>query len=156
MSSATVPIEQYSVSVWSCVGHPTQRDQQFGDEVDRKFYREYPQLNLHAHGPRAAGSETCFKIMDFGFGRVFCLSNSQMIFWLITHFRTLNITMDICIVFSRDSLYQWPNKYLKIPRNASTPIFNPQTQIALNTQSPNTFCSHQTIPLTQSALKKSP
>jgi hypothetical protein len=53
-------------------------------------------------------------IMEFGLGLCFCLSKSPTIFLLILHFKSLNIRIDLYIVFPSDSSSKFPNKCLTI------------------------------------------
>jgi len=135
---ATVPVQHCAVSVWPSGRHPTETDQGCGGDIGRKFSKEYPQLNPHAHGVRAACSGTFINIIFLDLGLRLCLSNSHTIFLLKPHFRSSNITIDFYIVFPSYSSSKLSNKCLTIPPLPSLPTLYPipLTQSVLNTQFP--------------------
>jgi len=86
---------------------------------------------------------TFTNIVVFSLGMDLCLSNSHMIFLLIPHFRSLNITIDFRIVFPSDSSSKFFNKCLTISVLPSLPFPSlhilyliPLSQSAVNTLSP--------------------
>jgi hypothetical protein len=59
-----------------------------------------------------ATAVTFVNIMVLGFGLDLCLSNRNMLFWLILHFMFLNVTVELDIIFLSGSSSKLFNNYL--------------------------------------------
>ena len=83
---------------------------------------------------------TFIDIMVFGLGLGLCLSNSQTLFLLVPHFRSLKLRIDFNIIFPSDP----PSKFFKKMSHNSR---NPFPSLPLSNHT-NTICCQHTSPVT--------
>jgi len=134
---ATGLIKHFAVSVWTSGELTDEKTKGRCDHIDRNSSAECKHLNPHAPCGCGASWGMFINIVVFGVGLGLCLSNRQTLLFLVSHFRSLIITIVICIVFPSGISSKFLTNISQFPHSV---LSHPLSYL------PNTICCQHTIP----------